>query len=81
MQANSAPRWPAIRAQRCTGCGACVGACDLHLLSLEAVRWKKTAVLQDAMRCTGCSDCAVACPFRAIVMRRSVSQQPPPGST
>lgn len=62
-------RLPAIRPARCTGCGRCVAACELHLLSLEAVRWKKTAVLHEAQRCTGCSDCAVVCPFHAIVMR------------
>lgn len=62
-------RVPVVLPLRCTGCGGCVGACDLHLLSLEIERWKKTAVLHDAPRCTGCSDCAAACPFRAIVMR------------
>lgn len=58
-----------------------MGACSFHLLSLEAVRWKKTAVLHDAPRCTGCSDCAVACPFRAIVMRSTLSKREPPGPT
>lgn len=71
LKAGPGPRHrlPAISAARCTGCGRCVGACELHLLSLETVRWKKTAVLHDAQRCTGCSDCAVVCPFHAITMR------------
>ena len=65
------PGWlPRVDLARCTGCGWCVAACDLHLLSLEAVQWTKSAVLRDADRCTGCSDCAVTCPFRAITMRR-----------
>jgi ferredoxin len=67
--AASTPRLPLVLAQRCTGCGRCVGACPHHLLSLETEHWKKTARLHDAPRCTGCSDCAMVCPFRAIVMR------------
>lgn len=63
------PRQPAINPARCTGCGHCVAVCEPHLLSLEVLRWKKTAVLQDAPSCTGCNACAVTCPFRAIVMR------------
>ena len=63
------PRLPAIDPRRCTGCGRCVGACAPHVLSLQAQRWRKHAVLDDATRCTGCSQCAVVCPFRAIRMR------------
>lgn len=65
------PRLPAIDPARCTGCGRCVGACAPHVLSLETVRWIKTAVLHDPAACTGCSDCATVCPFRAIRMRAS----------
>lgn len=62
-------RLPVIDPQRCTGCGRCVAACDLHLLSLETVRWKKSSVLHEADRCTGCSLCAVSCPFDAITLQ------------
>jgi ferredoxin len=62
-------RLPEIDTQRCTGCGRCVAACELHLLSLEAVRWERFARLHDAERCTGCSLCAVKCPFDAITLR------------
>jgi ferredoxin len=61
-------RLPAVDTGRCTGCGRCVGACDLHLLSLEVVDWKKFAVLHEPDPCTGCSLCAVRCPFDAIEM-------------
>lgn len=65
------PGWlPRVDTTRCTGCGWCVAACDLHLLSLEVVQWRKSSVLHAAERCTGCSDCAVTCPVHAIAMRK-----------
>jgi ferredoxin len=68
------PGWlPIVDPARCTGCGWCVAACDLHLLSLEVVQWRKTSTLHDADQCTGCSDCAVTCPFRAISMHKAPS--------
>lgn len=69
-------RLPTIDAARCTGCGWCVASCDLHLLSLEVVQWRKTATLHDAGRCTGCSDCAVACPFHVITMQKGPAAVP-----
>jgi ferredoxin len=62
-------RLPAIDTRRCTGCGQCVAACELHLLSLELVRWEKFSLLHEPDRCTGCKACAVKCPFHAITMR------------
>jgi ferredoxin len=64
---------PDIDTRRCTGCGRCVAACDLHLLSLETVRWEKSAVLHEAGLCTGCSLCALSCPFSAISMRAAAT--------
>jgi ferredoxin len=70
------PGWlPHVDPGRCTGCGWCVAACDLHLLSLEVVQWKKLSTLHDAHRCTGCSDCAITCPFHAITMRKDGGAQ------
>ena len=66
---DRAVRLPDVDTTRCTGCGRCVAACDLHLLSLETLHWKKFAVLHEPQRCTGCSVCAVTCPFHAITMR------------
>lgn len=80
MSAAPAPRplrpgWlPEVDAARCTGCGWCVASCDLHLLSLDTVQWRKVATLHDAPACTGCSDCAVRCPFHVIRMRRAVPE-------
>jgi ferredoxin len=66
-------RLPDIDTRRCTGCGWCVAACELHLLSLEAVRWEKFARLHEPDRCTGCGACVVHCPFQAIAMRERVT--------
>ena len=66
-----APRLPEIDADRCTGCGRCVAACDPRALSLETrPDWRKSAVLHARDDCTGCSLCALRCPFDAIAMRR-----------
>lgn len=62
-------RLPHIHTQRCTGCGRCVAVCGPHLLSLETVRWVKTAVLEQPQRCTGCALCWRVCPFHAIEMQ------------
>lgn len=59
---------PTIDTARCTGCGRCVAACHLHLLSLERQGWEKFSALHDSDRCTGCEACAVTCPFNAIAM-------------
>lgn len=72
-------RLPSIDSRRCTGCGWCVAACDLQLLSLVAEGWDKRSVLHEAERCTGCSLCALRCPFEVITMRQCESASLPPG--
>ncbi|MEO5689765.1 MAG: 4Fe-4S binding protein [Burkholderiaceae bacterium] len=68
---HPAPRLPSVDADRCTGCGRCVAACEPRVLSLQTTAdWRKSAVLHDGGRCTGCSLCALRCPFDAIEMRR-----------
>ena len=63
---------PIIDTARCTGCGRCVAACLLHLLSLERQGWKKFSTLHESDRCTGCEACEVTCPFNAITMHFGV---------
>ena len=60
---------PEIETRRCTGCGRCVAACAPHVLSLETVQWKKSAVLHAPEACTRCGECVQHCPFDAIAMR------------
>lgn len=80
---------PVIERNRCTGCGWCVAACPLDLLSLEREGWKKHSQLDDAELCTGCAYCAIRCPFGVISMQaaapgtdaagdRDMSEQSPP---
>jgi ferredoxin len=64
-------RLPEIDAARCTGCGRCVAACGVQLLSLEVEHWHKFARLHDAELCTSCNACAAICPFHAITMCKS----------
>jgi ferredoxin len=60
-----------VDAGRCSGCGRCVSACPLDLISLEtefpAGRGRKRAQI-DASLCLGCGVCARACPLGALAM-------------
>jgi ferredoxin len=61
---------PQVDSSRCTGCGWCVAACPLHLLSLERIGWKKSAVVHDSAACTGCKKCEFKCLFKVITVER-----------
>jgi len=63
---------------RCTGCGWCVAACPLHLLSLEPRGWHKHSAIHDMSACTGCKKCEVRCPFDAIEVARAATDPPTP---
>jgi uncharacterized Fe-S center protein len=49
----------------CVGCGACVGRCPVHALSVS----EKTAYVDEGL-CIGCGVCRVACGRKALGMRR-----------
>ncbi len=57
---------PQIDPGRCSGCGRCVAACLLRLITLSASGYRKHAVITRPQDCTGCSACTDACPLEAI---------------
>jgi NAD-dependent dihydropyrimidine dehydrogenase PreA subunit len=61
------PLRPVIRRDYCTGCNACVAACDNDCLALE---WD-FATLVRPDDCDGEGNCRRACPEGLITMQRS----------
>ena len=68
--------WLRMDASRCTGCGWCVAACPLDLLSLEQHLGRKAAVLSGAETCTACRLCEAKCLFGAIGVQRQTEALP-----
>ena len=58
---------PKIDAALCSGCGRCVAACHLRLISLEVSGFRKTATLINADRCSLCGDCVESCLLKALI--------------
>ncbi len=62
-----------IERERCKGCGVCVTACPLQVLSLSnEVNGKgyQFAVMAKTDLCTGCTSCAIICPDNCITVYR-----------
>jgi len=57
---------PVIDAARCNGCGRCVAACPLRLISLEVHGYRKEAVPGRPEQCVHCGKCMESCPVGAI---------------
>lgn len=55
-----------LDASKCTGCGACVGACRYGAVS----KTDDGKVRVDPMKCEGCKACVVACPEDALALER-----------
>ena len=55
---------PVVDREACTGCVACVDACDRGCLQME----EGIAVLIDAEACMSAEHCVGACPVSAIRM-------------
>ena len=60
------PDVPRLDSARCTGCGRCVAACTLHLITLEVSGFRKCAVLNNAGQCTRCGECVKSCLLNAV---------------
>ncbi|MFI3283374.1 MAG: ferredoxin family protein [Rikenellaceae bacterium] len=59
--------------ERCKGCGVCVTACPLQVLSLSSeVNGKgyPFAIMVKGDQCTGCASCAIICPDNCITVYR-----------
>jgi 2-oxoglutarate ferredoxin oxidoreductase subunit delta len=62
-----------IEKELCKGCGYCVDACPLGLISIEKQFNKKgfsPASFTEKEKCTGCCMCAQMCPEVAIAVYR-----------
>ncbi len=59
--------------ERCKGCGVCVDACPLGVLSMtKQVNTKgyNYAYLSNEDGCSGCASCAIMCPDSCIIVYR-----------
>ncbi|MFO7838348.1 MAG: 4Fe-4S binding protein [Desulfosalsimonadaceae bacterium] len=65
-----------VDAEKCTGCGLCVGRCPMGAVSVA----EKTAVV-DYRRCIGCGVCVAGCPAGALYLEKNSRSRVPPETT
>ncbi|NJD37591.1 MAG: 4Fe-4S dicluster domain-containing protein [Geobacter sp.] len=73
MLPNAEQSVPQIDTGRCSGCGRCVAACPLRLITLETTGYRKHAVIINPDCCIRCKACVKACPLEAITTLHSHS--------
>jgi heterodisulfide reductase subunit A len=61
-----------VRAERCSGCGACVDVCAYKAIELDPV--KGIAVVNEGL-CKGCGACAASCRMNAIDLKGFADEQ------
>ena len=58
----------------CKGCGLCVKACPVKIVSMDNSRINKKgynpATVVDMDKCIGCTNCATMCPDSVITVER-----------
>ncbi len=57
-----------IVADKCIGCGRCIGACSFQAISR---RESDMRVVIDAAKCEGCGNCMIVCPLDAIEFKKT----------
>lgn len=68
----SSPFVAAVSADSCSGCGTCIGRCQMDALRLET-----GAIDLNRDRCIGCGLCVSTCPTGSLVLeRKPASEQP-----
>ena len=57
---------PIVDTARCSGCGRCVAACNLRIITLDTIGRRKFAVIISPEKCNYCGACIPACPVDAF---------------
>lgn len=64
-----------IDEERCKGCGLCIAACSLNVITVESRHINKhgfnyaTTIAEE--NCIGCASCAIVCPDGCITVYRA----------
>jgi heterodisulfide reductase subunit A-like polyferredoxin len=61
----SSPFINQVQEALCTGCEACIGACQFNALAMDGA-----LAVVDRDRCVGCGVCVLTCAAEALVLRR-----------
>lgn len=69
-----------LQAERCMGCGACVGICPENVFEINESEGRRTSRVVNENNCFSCRACEVRCPENAIKVETPelLKVQPPP---
>ncbi len=60
--------------ERCKGCGLCVAACPMKIISLDISRINNKGYnpsrVMDMDKCIGCGNCGIMCPDYVITVEK-----------